>query len=134
MTSKERRAREIALTRTLDELDQWLYPQVAEAIDFARLDMLEQRVVTELERLISEGKLPTAPDAEVIAVQAAAMVATAIYQLPQDPRRAKHAGDDDCELCRMTAGQAPIEVMTLPDGSSVEVREWPPPGRRMPSQ
>ena len=101
MTSKERRAREAALNETLDEIDQRLYPQVAEAIDFARLDIVQQNLVVELERLIGEGKLPPAPDAPAIAVRAAAMIATAIYQIPQDPRRNKHVLEEDCELCRM---------------------------------
>ena len=101
MTGKERRAREVALEQVLDEIDARLYPQVAEATDFARLDAVQQSLVVELERLIGEGKLPPAPDAQAIAVRAAAMIATAIYQLPQDPRRNKHLGDDECELCRL---------------------------------
>ena len=101
MTGKDRRAREAALNQVLDEIDQRLYPQVAEAIDFARLDAVQKDLVVELERLIGEGKLPPAPDAQAIAVRAAAMIATAIYQIPQDPRRNKHVLDDNCELCRL---------------------------------
>ena len=101
MTGKERRGREAALNQVLDEIDQRLYPQVAEAVDFARLDAVQKDLVVELERLIGEGKLPAAPDSQAIAMRAAAMIATAIYQVPQDPRRSKHATDDECELCRL---------------------------------
>lgn len=101
MTSKERRARDAALNQLLDEIDQRIYPQVAEAIDFAHLETVQTNLVVELERLIGEGKLPPAPDAGAIAMRAAAMIATAIYQLPRDPRRNKHVLEDDCELCRM---------------------------------
>ena len=101
MTSNERRAREAALEQVLDDIDRRLYPQVAEAVDFARLEAVQQSMVIELERLIAEGKLPAAPDSRAIALRAAAMIATAIYQLPQDPRRTKHDADDDGELCRM---------------------------------
>jgi hypothetical protein len=41
------------------------------------------------------------------------------------PPRSDHAGDDDCPLCRMTACQTPLEVITLPDGSVMEVHEVP---------
>lgn len=36
---------------------------------------------------------------------------------------AGHLADDDCPLCRMLAesGQAPSEIITLPDGSTLEV-------------
>jgi hypothetical protein len=108
MTNKERRAREAALEQVLDDIDGRLYPQVAEAVDFARLDAVQQDLVAELERLIGEGKLPTAPDSQAIAVRAAAMIATAIYRLPQDPRRTKHDGDDECELCRLFGSSASV--------------------------
>ncbi len=108
MTGKERRAREAALNQLLDEIDHRIYPQVAEAIDFARLETVQANLVVELERLIGEGKLPPAPDAGAIAMRAAAMIATAIYQLPQDPRRSKRAGDDDCELCRLFADDSRV--------------------------
>lgn len=108
MTGKERRPREAALNQLLDEIDQRLYPQVAEAIDFARLDAVQKDLVVELERLISDGKLPPAPDAVAIASRAAAMIATAIYQVPQDPRRNKHVLDDNCSLCRMLLDDARV--------------------------
>lgn len=109
ITNKERRAREDALDRLLDEIDQRTYPQVADAIDFAQLDAIEQNLITELERLVAEGTLPTPPSPEVVAAQARAMIATLIYRIPQDPRRTKHTavdGDDDCELCRAFGGPA----------------------------
>ena len=40
-----------------------------------------------------------------------------------------HAGDDDCPLCRMTAEQTPIEIITLPDGTVIEMHEMPAPDR-----
>lgn len=107
MTSKERRAREAALELTLGEIDKRLCPQVAETIDFAKLDAIEEALVVELERLIGEGRLPAAPDRETIVIRAAAMIATAIYQIPQHPRRDKHPIDDDCELCRLAADSSP---------------------------
>ena len=111
ITNKERRAREDALNQLLDEIDQRTYPQVADAIDFARLDAIEADLVAELHRLIVEGKLPTPPSTEVVAAQARAMIATLIYRVAQDPRRTKHTAeddddDDDCELCRAFGGPA----------------------------
>lgn len=107
ITNKERREREEALTKLLDEIDQRTYPQVADAVDFARLDTIEAHLVTELQRLIAEDKLPTPPSTEVVALQARAMIATLIYRVAQDPRRTKHTDDDeDCELCRAFGGPA----------------------------
>ena len=101
MTGKERQACEAALNQVLDEIDQRIYPQVAEAVDFARLDAVQKDLVAELERLIAEGKLPPAPDPRAISARAASIIGTAIYLLPRDPRRNKHVLDDDCELCRL---------------------------------
>lgn len=109
MTSKERRAREAALNQLLDDIDARTYPQVADAIDFARLDTIEQHVVAELERLIGEGKLPTPPSTEIVARQAQALIATLLYRVAQDPRRTKHSAEEDeedCELCRAFGGPA----------------------------
>ncbi|MBS1121517.1 MAG: hypothetical protein H6Q90_3745 [Deltaproteobacteria bacterium] len=101
MTNKQRRARDAALDRLLDDLDDQLYTQVVEAVDFARLDAIEQTLVLDLERLIAEGHLPAAPDRGTLNVRAAAMIANALYTVPEDPRRSKHPREDDCELCRM---------------------------------
>ena len=103
MTGNERRAREAELNQLLDEIDRRIYPQVAEAVDFARLEAVQQSLAAELEGLIAEGKLPRAPDAPAIVARAASIIATAIYQIPRDPRRNKHLLDDDCSLCRMLA-------------------------------
>ena len=69
MTSKERREREGALTRLLDEIDQRTYPQVADAVNFARLDTIEAHLVAELQRLIAEDQLPTPPSTDVVEAQ-----------------------------------------------------------------
>lgn len=109
ITNKERREREEALTKLLDEIDQRTYPQVADAVDFPRLDTIEAHLVAELQQLIAENKLPTPPSTEVVAAQARAMIATLIYRVAQDPRRTKHTGEDeeeDCELCRAFGGPA----------------------------
>lgn len=110
LSTRERQARENALTKLLDEIDHRTYPQVADAVDFARLDGIEQNVVAELERLVGEGKLPTPPTPEVVTSQARAIIATLLYRIPQDPRRTKHTADDDddedCELCRAFGGPA----------------------------
>jgi hypothetical protein len=107
MTNKERRARDAALTRLLDTLDEQLYSQVAQAVDFTRLDAIEQGLVAELEQLIAAGQLPPAPSRREIEAQAAVMINRALFELTGDPRRTKHLGEDDradgddCELCRM---------------------------------
>jgi hypothetical protein len=103
VTGTERRAREAALNQLLDDIDQRIYPQVAEAVDFDRLDAVQKDLVAELERLIGEGKLPPAPDPQSINARAASIIGTAIYLIPRDPRRNKHVLDDDCSLCRMLA-------------------------------
>ena len=102
MTNRERRARDAALAQLLDTLCEKLYPQVAEAVDFARLDAIEQGLVAELEQLIADGKLPPGPNHHEIAARAALMIGWAIYELAGDPRRTKHLGEDHCELCRMS--------------------------------
>jgi hypothetical protein len=101
MTNKQRRARDAALGRLLDSLGAKLYAQVTEAVDFARLDAVEQTLVAELDRLIADGQMPAAPDRRAIEARATAMIAGALCALPGDPRRSKHAREDDCELCRM---------------------------------
>ena len=108
MTGKERRDREAALNQVLDEIDQRIYPQVAEAVDFARLDAVQEDLGAELERLIGEGKLPPAPDPQSINARAASIIGTAIYLIPRDPRRNKHVLDDDCEPCRMLLDAARV--------------------------
>jgi len=108
ITNKERRAREDELNQLLADIEERTYPQVADAIDFARLDTIEQHVIAELERLVAEGKLPTPPNTEIVATQARALIATLIYRVPQDSRRTKHSAEDedDCELCRAFGGPA----------------------------
>jgi hypothetical protein len=108
MTSKQRRARDAALGRLLDDLEAKLSAQVGEAVDVARLDAIEQTLVAEMEQLIALGQLPPAPDRRAIEARAAAMIASALCALREDRRRRKHAPvDDDCELCRMV-GTSPF--------------------------
>jgi len=62
MTVNQRRARNAALARLLDSLDAKVYAQVTEAIDFARLDVIEQAPIADLERLIADGRVPPPPN------------------------------------------------------------------------
>ncbi len=109
ISNKERLAREEELDRLLAAIEQRTAPQVMDAIDFARLDTIEQHVMAELERLVAEGKLPPPPNPEAVATQARALISGLIYRVPQDPRRTKRSAeddDDDCELCRAFGGPA----------------------------
>ena len=108
LTNKERQAHEEELDRLLRDIEDRTYPQVTDAIDFVRLDTIEEHLVAELKRLIVEGKLPTPPSTEVVAAQARAMISALLYRVPQDPRRTKRTDDDDddCELCRAFGGPA----------------------------
>jgi hypothetical protein len=59
----------------------------------------------ELERLIAERQLLSLQTA-ALEMQAANMIARALYRVPDDPRRGEHVVEDDCELCRMLATDA----------------------------
>jgi hypothetical protein len=50
----------------------------------------------------------------------------------RSPATAEHEVDDDCPLCRMVAGRAPIETIELPDGSILTVHELPTTARKRP--
>lgn len=99
MRAVKRSIADAALDRILDEIETRYCALVAETVDFARLDAIEQALIVELETLIATGELPAPPDRRSIESRASSMVNWALCTLAQDPRRTKHQ-DDDCELCR----------------------------------
>jgi len=100
---KQRRPREASIQQVLDALEARYYEQVAAAVDFARLDAIEQTLLRELDQLVADGKLPAPPDRGAIQARAATLIAWLLCTLSDDPRRTKQTGDDDCELCRAFA-------------------------------
>ncbi len=89
-----------ALDRILDEIETRYCALVAETVDFARLDAIEQSLVVELETLVATGEVPAPPDRRALESRASSMVNWALCMLADDPRRTKQDEDDDCELCR----------------------------------
>ncbi len=83
---------EADIDRLLDSLETRFYEQVAEAVDFARLDVVEQTLVRELEQLVAEGKLSAPPDGAVKA-RARSMIAWHLSLLGDDPRRSDGQND-----------------------------------------
>jgi len=103
MRAVRRSIADAALDRILDEIETRYCGLVAETVDFARLDTIEQALVVELETLVATGELAAPPDRRALESRASSMVNWSLCTLAEDPRRTKQSGDtddDDCELCR----------------------------------
>jgi hypothetical protein len=98
MRAVKRSIADAALGRILDEIETRYCALVAQTVDFARLDAIEQALVVELETLVGTGELPAPPDRRALESRASSMVNWALCMLAEDPRRTKE--EDDCALCQ----------------------------------